>query len=452
MKTLFRSFPRAWSCVSASIWLTLSVTPLAAADPHSDTSPAVGPSTPVTLEWIEAQSATLNTNHPALKAARARFDAANSQAAGTRRFADPTVRLGGSVFDERHMMARDEGNLVYGLEQKLPVLGKESAARAQAEAEAGVAGTRVESLFQQLRMDLARTVLDAALADETVRIDTEDLAWIDLAVRTAESRFQSNQGTSVEVLRLQNERTRRVTQLANDRQRAAAARAWVNHALGREPLSEVPAFVLPEIAPSLESTPDLLKRATANGPLLRELDRERRAAAATVESTRRSSRPDLAVGIEGREYAGDAGFRNGTLTLSLNLPWWNRAAYRRDLERDRSRLRAVEQDSADAALSLRNELHHELIEISNARREALASRDELLPRTEQAVTAAMTAWTSNRGLLGDVLDARRMRLETRLGLARAIAEQWTRIHVLSRLCGLTARETLQLTAQAHTHP
>jgi hypothetical protein len=64
----------------------------------------------------------------------------------------------------------------------------------------------------------------------------------------------------------------------------------------------------------------------------------------------------------------------------------------------------------------------------------------------------MTAWTSNRGLLGDVLDARRMRLETRLGLARAIAEQWTRIHVLSRLCGLTARETLQLTAQAHTHP
>ena len=432
---------------------------LATADTNAP-APAAG--IVATPEWIELQSGALIAGHPGLSSARARFNAANAEAAGIRRIADPTVRLGGAVFDERNMKSREEGNLVYGLDQKLPVMGKESAARKVAEAEAAAAATRVEGLFQQLRFDLARTVYEAALAEEAVRIGTEDLAWIEVAVDTAQTRYQSTQGSAVEVLRLQNERTRRTTQLESDRQRAAAARAWVNHALGREPLDPVPSFRLPDPAPALRSTAALQQRAELNGPTLRQLERERRAAQATVEATRRSARPDLAVGVEGREYAGDAGFRNGTVTLSLSLPWWNRAAYRHDLERDRQRLHAVEQDGIEAGLTLRNEIHHELIEIANARREAVAARQELLPRTDQALQAALAGWSSNRGMIADVLDARRMHLEARLSEARAIAEQWTRLHGLARLCGLTARETLRLattesdpipskTGAVHTH-
>jgi outer membrane protein TolC len=148
--------------------------------------------------------------------------------------------------------------------------------------------------------------------------------------------------------------------------------------------------------------------------------------------------------VEGREFAGDAGFRNGSVTLTLSLPWWNRAAYRHDLERDRQKLHAVEQEGVEAALTLRNEIHHELIEIANARREVVATRQELLPRTDQALQAALAAWSSNRGLIADVLDARRMHLDARLSEARALAEQWTRIHSLALRCGLTARETLRL--------
>lgn len=407
-------------------------------------APAAAAPIVATPEWIELQSGALNAGHPGLKSARARFDAATAEAAGVRRLADPSVRLGGAVFDERNMSAREEGNLVYGFDQKLPVMGKESAARKVAEAEAGAAATRVEGLFQQLRFDLARTVYEAALAEETVRIGVEDLAWIDVAVSTAQTRYRSNQGSAVEVLRLQNERTRRATQLESDRQRAAAARAWVNHALGREPLDPVPAFQLPDLAPALSATAELQHRAAQNGPALRQAERERRAAQAMVEATRKSARPDVSVGVEGREFAGDTGFRNGAVTLSLSLPWWNRAAYRHDLERDRQKLRAVEQEGVEAALTLRNEIHHELIEIANARREVVAARQELLPRTDQALQAAVAAWSSNRGLIADVLDARRMHLDARLSEARAIAEQWTRIHNLALRCGLTARETLRI--------
>lgn len=406
--------------------------------------PTEAPPVVATVEWIEMTAVQLNEGHPGLRASRARHQAALAQAAGSRRFADPTARLGGTVFDERNMHSREEGNLTYEIEQKLPLLGKETAARSLAEAEASVAGVKVEALFLRLRFDLARTVLDAALADETVRIGTEDLEWLDLAVALSETRFRSGQASSFDVLRLQNERARRSNQQLNDRDRSHAARAWVNHALGREPMPEFPRLLLPGIGPQLTGSAGLQNQAVRNGPALRILEHERKSAAAALESTRRSARPDVAVGIEGREYAGDAGFRNGTVTLSLSLPWWNRAGYRRDLERDQHRLEAVQQDSLDAALGLRNELHHLLIEIGNARRDAVVNRDDILPRSDQALAAAYAAWTSGRGLLSDVLEARRMRLEARISQARAIAEEWIRIHELAQLCGLTVRETLRL--------
>jgi outer membrane protein TolC len=435
---------KAFVHVRLKLILLLAVLPLQSTigEPHTEPPPVVA-----TADWIESTAAQLNQQHPGLRASRSRYQAALAQAAGSRRIADPTARLGGSVFDERNMHSREEGNLSYGIEQKLPLLGKETAARSMAEAEASVAGVKVEALFQRLRLDYARAALDAALAEETVRIGVEDLTWLDLAVTVSETRFRSGQASSFDVLRLQNERARRASQQLNDGDRSHAARAWVNHALGREPLVEFPRLLLPEIGPELTGSVGLQNQAVRNGPALRILERERKSAAATLESTRRSARPDIAVGVEGREYAGDAGFRNGTVTLSLSLPWWNRAGYRRDLERDQHRLEAVEQDSADAALGLRNELHHLLIEIGNARRDALTDRDDILPRSDQALAAAYAAWTSGRGLLSDVLEARRMRLEARIRQARATAEQWIRVHELAQLCGLTVRETLRLSTR-----
>jgi len=60
---------------------------------------------------LERYAEELRANHPALAAAAARTEAAELGLAGTRRFADPTFRLGGGLFDERNMSAREEGNL-----------------------------------------------------------------------------------------------------------------------------------------------------------------------------------------------------------------------------------------------------------------------------------------------------------------------------------------------------
>ena len=390
----------------------------------------------ITAEVLAGLAAELRTNHPALRASAARANAAQLDAAGVRRFDDPTFKLGGSVSSPRGFKTEEEGDLVYGVEQKLPLLGKETAARRRAEAEAATAETRSEARFESLRRELARAVFARALAESVVHSGAEDLAWLDTTLAATEARYQAGTTSQFELLRVQNERAKRATQLANDELRRDAARALINHSLGREPRTPLPAFELPALADGLAFSSALTDLAEQHAPDVRVLQRELATAAATVESTRRSQRPDVALGIEGRQFSGDGGFRDGLFTVSLSLPWFNRANYRRDLERDRERLHAVAEDRADVLISLRNEIHHLTVEAETARREGLLYRDDVLPRSEQALAAAHASWSGGRGMMNDVLEARRMRVDAKLMLARATAEQWSILSDLAYFCGL----------------
>jgi len=99
-------------------------------------------------------------------------------------------------------------------------------------------------------------------------------------------------------------------------------------------------------------------------------------------------------------------------------------------------LSAAEHDAADYQLSVREHVHHFTVDIDAARREAVLYRDEIIPRGEQALDSARAAWEVNRGMLNDVLEARRMVLEGRLMYARAVAEQFEMMAELVLTCGL----------------
>jgi outer membrane protein TolC len=388
----------------------------------------------------------LRTNHPALRAVESRVLAASLNTNSVRLWDDPTFKFGGVTASQRGPILSEDGDLVYGLDQKLPLFGKAQAARRVAEAEVGSETARLAYQFRILRRDLTRALLKTALADRAVEIAGHDLAWLDTMAAATEEHYRAGTASQVELLRIQNERAKRADQLRTEASRRDHARLTVNRFLNRELNWRLPKLELPPLAAAIPYNDRLVDRAADFEPKLHVMRQEIHQAEASVAATRKSRLPDVSAGIEGRQYSGDGGFREGMFTVSLSLPWFNRGKYRSDLARDEARLTAAELDADDRQLSVREELHHLTVSIDAARREALLYRDEILPRSQQALESAHANWAANRGMFNDVIEAHRMLQEAQLMHVRAVSEQHQLLADLALLCGVDDLATLQAIA------
>ncbi len=176
------------------------------------------------------------------------------------------------------------------------------------------------------------------------------------------------------------------------------------------------------------------------------LEREIKQAGAAAELTRKMRLPDVSLGVEGRQYSGDGEFRSGMFTLRFSLPWANGARYRKDYQRDKERQKSAEQEREDQALMVREELHHLAVGIEATRRESLLYSDEITTRALQALTSRLSDWEAGRGAFRDLLDARRLLLESELMSTRASAEEHQMLAEMLLWTGLENLEALALLA------
>jgi outer membrane protein TolC len=179
-------------------------------------------------------------------------------------------------------------------------------------------------------------------------------------------------------------------------------------------------------------------------PRLKVLRQQVQQAETSVARTRRQRYPDLLLGTEARNYSGNGGFRQAMVTVSFNVPWGNAGKYRGEVRREQALLQAAELETRDYEQSVREEVYRVTVALEAARREAVLYRDEIVPRSGQALAAAHAAWMANRGLFNDVLEARRLLIDARLMYTRAVAEQWELLSDLVLCCGLGDLEALQM--------
>lgn len=341
------------------------------------------------------------------------------------------------------MMRADDGDVLYGVEQKLPLWGKPQAMRRVAEAELGVATADGDLRFETQRSELAKALFRAALANETVTIGELDLAWTEKMQEAAGARYRSG-GSLADVLRLQNERARRADQLLTARAQLRHDEFTLNRMLNRAPDSAWPKLTLPAVAAPVVYSDKLVRLARDYEPRLRKMRGEVQLAEAAVDKARRERHPEVSVGVDTRNDSSTGGWRQTELMVSFSLPWLNGKRYRSDVAREDARRQAAEFDVADLELSVRDEVHGLTVKIDAARREALLYRDEILPRSEQALTVAQSAWQNGSGMFLDMLEARRMLLEARLMSARAVAGQWQMLSELVLCCGLADFDALEM--------
>lgn len=377
----------------------------------------------ISTEYINRLVAEARTNNPSLRAANSRVNSATLNAEAVRTWEDPMAKIGGSVYSDKGFKPDEEGNLAYGAEQKLPLWGKPKLNRRVAESEVSVRQAEAVLRVQELRRDITKGLLATALAERVVEIGEQDLAWLDATAKATENKYRAGEAVVADTLQIQNELAKRTDALRTDRNRLAHERFALNRLLNRSANSPWPSLRLPSVGPAVPLSEKLLALALENEPKLKVMEQEIMAAQAAAELTRKSRLPDVSLGVEGRQYSGDGEFRSGMFTLSLPLPWFNSEKYRKDYQRDKEREKTAEQERDDQVLMVREELHHLSVEIEAMRREALLYSDEITARSMQALTSRLADWEAGRGMFRDVLDARRMLLESELISARATAEQ-----------------------------
>lgn len=401
----------------------------------------------ITTDYINRLVAEARTNNPSLRAADSRVRAAALNAGAVRTWEDPMAMFGGSVYSEKGFKADEDGNLAYGVEQKLPLWGRPKLMRSMAEAETAMREAEVGYRAQQLRHEITKGLLLTAFAERVVEIGELDLGWVEATAKATDNKYRTGQAVVADTLQIQNEVAKRNDTLRTDRRRLAHERFTLNRLLNREATSTWPSLKLPTVAPAIPLSSKLLALALQNEPKLKVLEKEIRHAEASAELTRKMRLPDVGLGIEGRQYSGDGEFRSGMFTLRFSLPWANRDKYRKDYARDKERQKSAEQEREDQVLMAREELHHLAVGIEAMRREALLHSDEITVRAGQALTSRLAEWEAGRGMFRDVLDARRMLLESQLMSARATAEQH---QMLAEMLLWTGLENLEaLTPLAH---
>ena len=404
----------------------------------------------LTPVYINALSEELRTNHPALQAARAQADAARAGVAGIRTWDDPMLKVGGMFAEER--MRADDGDLIYGIEQKLPLFGRPKLSRRVAEADLATEQAKVEYEFQSRRRDLAQALFGTALANQVVAIGREDLAWLERMVQLTEQRYRTGESSLVDLLRLQNEQQKRADRLRTEQLQLDHEQFVLNRLLNRNLESPWPTLELPPIAGPVLYSPRLVELALKFEPGLGIRQRAIQQAHSVAQQVRRERLPEIVLGAQGRNYSGNGDFRQAEVMLGFSFPWSNAGKYRADRERAQALALTAEQEAADYALELREEIHLLTVRIDAARREALLYQDQIVPRSERALDSAQAAWTANRGLFLDVLDARRMLLDARLMHARALTEQYVQLSDLVLCCGLGDLEALSMLGAAPETP
>jgi outer membrane protein TolC len=178
-------------------------------------------------------------------------------------------------------------------------------------------------------------------------------------------------------------------------------------------------------------------------PRLIKLRKELEGAEAMASQARKEKRPDLGVGLEGRQYSRTGEGRSAAVVVKMTVPWLNRGKYDAAIQREEAKRQAVEHEIEDMTHETAAELHHLASMIDNARREALLYQEQVIPRTELALRSAEEAWRAGREGFRDVIETRRMLVEARQMRVRAIAGQQSALYELVLCCGIADLEMME---------
>ncbi|HRE84592.1 MAG TPA: TolC family protein, partial [Opitutaceae bacterium] len=290
---------------------------LLAVSAQADDSP-----TRVTPEYIKRLIGEAVASHPSIEAAEARSQAANSAINAVRLWEDPQLGLGATA--ARRSMRMDDGDIMVGLDQMLPRKGLFRAEKRRATAEQQVRQATRQQTEAELGLTVGQTVLELALADELIRLQSENLDWLKTIVGIAGERAKNPDASATESLRLESELALRTQNLASLKRQRLQYAATLNLLLSRSTDTAISALALDNNPSRLTNAIALRERLEQNNPQLAAMRHQAEGAQAEADAAREKRKPVISVGVETNTYSG-GDFRDAMFAVRVTLPWFNRS-------------------------------------------------------------------------------------------------------------------------------
>jgi outer membrane protein TolC len=346
------------------------------------------------------------------------------------------------------------------LNQAIPFPGKRGLRREAAEAEAGVSRSEWTRMKRQLAAEVRAMYADLYAMDAMRASLQESRTSLALLESSAASRYSAGLSMQADLVEVQLQRSRVTEQFDDLGAERTAMTSRLNAILDRTADTPVRTGGLPGSAGRLAihaatgalqsgddatpirvdddvsaTTPGALDSLTmSNAPGVDVQRRSVEVARLKLAVARREAWPNLAAGVE-------YGWRNGlppmvTATLGLELPVWKSGKQDAEARAATHGLEMARQDLRIAKAEARAEAARLRSARDTAARQVDLYRLEIVPRAALLFESARTSYAAGTGnSLRETIEAFRMVLEARVGLARREADLYKAEVTLSTLAG-----------------
>lgn len=344
---------------------------------------------------------------------------------------------------------RNQQEIDYSVAQAFPFPGK-IASRIHAEhkhAEMGEAD--FEARKRKLILDVKTAYYGLYLLDRRLGINGENRILMERLSETARRQYEVGLGRQADILRARTELTNLRTDsvyLVGTRQ---AAQARFNALLGRkinQGVTVTSKLTPGDVPPDLERIRPLIAKSHPGLQAMKAAIGMREAEQAVA---RKEALPDFTVGGAYKDMLRmPQGSHGGTpedywsVRASMNVPlaFWAAPKYRAGLVRSAANLNQAEEEYADADNQAVAGAQEALLKAGINTEQLRLARDILLPQTEQALEANLTAYQGGKGDFTGLLDAYRMRLLARQNVETALAQLMASQAELEEAVGLSLEE------------
>jgi outer membrane protein TolC len=392
---------------------------------------------PTPLSQLLAEASASNSE---ILAAKHNWEAATFAPRQVTALPDPTVTVQQfSVGSPKPFAGYTNSDFAYigiGVSQELPYRGKLRLRGIAAEREADVRRTEIGATEVSVADAVKADYLKLAYLQSTLGILKENEQVLDLLIQNVTLHYQVGEGMQQDVLQSQIERTKLVREITMHHQQAAVLEAQLKGLLHRDQSSPDIVTEASIESPLRLTAAELQDAAKTNNPQLRTDASSVLKEDARLASAKRDGKPDFGLGYMYENT--DRKFRDYyMLTLSARFPRKQRVNAEIG---EAAAMAAQSRATFDAHLQQKlSEVQQTYITATSDAEILKEYREGLIPQTDAAYRATLSAYEDNREQFAHVLASVTSLLNLKLEYAETLEEHEIALAHLESLTGATLR-------------